>query len=80
MAKGDQIKVFRGLYWHHGIDIGDGTVVHRSGEPFRERDAIVKRSSMHEFCRGRTPITVSIDDPSVPAVVVERALSKLGVS
>jgi len=78
MAKGDHIKVSRGLYWHHGIDLGDGTVAHSSGEPFRERDAVVKQSSLEDFCRGCDPTPVHPPDAYGDEVVVRRALSKLG--
>ncbi len=43
MARGDHIRVYRTLYWHHGIDAGDGTVIHLSGEPGRSRTARVQR-------------------------------------
>lgn len=54
MARGDHIKVRRrgGLYTHHGIDLGDGTVIHFSGEPFRREDARICRVTMAEFLRG----------------------------
>lgn len=31
MARGDHVKVDRGLYYHHGIDTGHGTVIHYHG-------------------------------------------------
>jgi hypothetical protein len=54
MARGDHIKVYRSfrLYSHHGIDLGDGTVVHFAGEPFRTRRARVVRTDMADFLRG----------------------------
>src|SRR5688572_11615891 len=54
MARGDHIKVRRrgGLYSHHGIDMGDGTVVHFSGEPFRRDEASICRVTMVEFLAG----------------------------
>lgn len=61
MARGDHLKVKRmgGLYSHHGIDMGDGTVVHLSGEPFRAQGARVCRVSMDEFLLGAAPEIVS---------------------
>lgn len=43
MARGDHVKVKRmgGLYTHHGIDLGDGRVIHYSGEVGRKKDAAV---------------------------------------
>jgi len=49
MARGDHIYVERvgGLYAHHGIDCGDGTVIHYTGpDPMRCR---VRRSAIEEF-------------------------------
>jgi hypothetical protein len=49
MERGDHIFVrrYRGLYSHHGIDCGDGSVIHYSGEDW-ERPT-VRRSSAEEF-------------------------------
>jgi len=54
MARGDHIKVRRwgGVYTHHGIDMGDGTVIHLSGEPLRARHACVCRTDMALFLAG----------------------------
>ena len=54
MARGDHIKVrrWRGLYTHHGIDMGDGTVIHLAGEPLRARRARVCRTDMATFLAG----------------------------
>jgi hypothetical protein len=73
MAKGDHLIVDRshGLFTHHGIDIGDGTVVH-----YLEGEAIM-RTPKDFFARGQ-PIRVqeyAVSDP--PEVVVQRALSRL---
>lgn len=53
MARGDQVEVLRKLgFSHHGIDIGDGTIVHFTGEPKRKLQAEVLRTSWQEFTRG----------------------------
>lgn len=75
MAKGDHLYVSRGAYFHHGIDCGDGTVIH-----YREGEAIT-RSSLPFFALGETvrvkPYVTA--DPADPAdVVVDRAESRLG--
>ncbi|MAG34447.1 MAG: hypothetical protein CL908_26550 [Deltaproteobacteria bacterium] len=52
MARGDHIFVERlnGFYSHHGIDCGDGTVIHYNGpDPIRSR---VHRCPMEQFHRG----------------------------
>lgn len=54
MARGEHIKVKRsgGLYSHHGIDMGDDTVIHFSGEPFRRKHARICRVGLEEFQSG----------------------------
>lgn len=54
MGRADHIYVSRGIYTHHGIDAGDGTVIHFSGEPKGNRDADIKRSTLTEFLSGGT--------------------------
>lgn len=78
MAKGDHIRVKRLGYWHHGIDIGDGTVVHYSGEPGNKRDAQVRRTSIRAFLKGGRREVVRYKQSFTPDKVVRRALSRLG--
>lgn len=52
MQKGDHIKVKRSLYFHHGIYIGDNTVVHFTGEPFYKLEAKIRRSTIFVFLEG----------------------------
>ena len=54
MAAGDHIRVKRmhGLYYHHGIDVGNGTVIHFSGEPLNGTLAKVCQVSEEEFLKG----------------------------
>lgn len=80
MARGDQIFVMRpflgldALYEHHGIDCGDGTVIHyrKLGE-----EAKISRTSYAAFAAGlpvyRKRQTVSF----IPEVVMQRAESRL---
>ena len=42
----------RGLYTHHGIDAGDDTVIHFTGEPGSKRNAAIARSSIGDFLQG----------------------------
>lgn len=74
MARGDHLYVDRqgGIYTHHGIDIGDGSVVH-----YLEGDTIV-RTPVEQFCRGQ-PLRLrdySVADPV--EWTLERALSRVG--
>jgi len=80
MAKGEHIKVKRlgGLYTHHGIDLGDGTVVHYSGEPLRHKDARVCRVPEEEFLQGGEKLIVAYAGELRPSgEVAEVALSLL---
>ncbi|WP_243058128.1 lecithin retinol acyltransferase family protein [Nocardioides sp. SR21] len=50
MASGDHLVVRRGLrYSHHGIDCGDGSVIHHIRESRKLR---VARTSLEEFAAG----------------------------
>ncbi len=81
MAEGDQIFVMRdlagmpGLYQHHGIDFGDGTVIHYS----KAREiAEVARTSYDAFAWGNPVNPVRQTDPYPPDLVMQRAESRLG--
>ena len=81
MARGDQIYVDReflkqdGVYKHHGIDCGDGTVIH-----YRKPSEIVERTSLDTFSRGNLIYVKEYTKGFcfVPEVVVERAEKRLG--
>jgi hypothetical protein len=92
MAKGDHIFVplsMKGLITHHGIDLGDGTVVHwTSGMPgnksltdaaARLSNAMIRRTPIEEF-GDIEQIKVRVYQRWCydADVVVERALEKLG--
>jgi hypothetical protein len=75
MAKGDHLVVSYGTYTHHGIDIGDGTVVVLS----KERGSVV-RISRAEFRDGRAVKVRKYDRCDPPRIVVRRALGQLGAT
>jgi len=87
MARGDRLRVERRLagstvaYMHHGIDVGDGTVVHARPDDFRSPLAggRVERTSLAEFAGGST-VLVTTDPPAAypPHEVVTRALDHVG--
>jgi hypothetical protein len=60
VAEGERLEVRRWLagtaiaYWHHGIDMGDGTVVHARPHDFRNPfgGGSVVRTSLAEFADG----------------------------
>jgi hypothetical protein len=81
MAHGDQIYVHRdllnteGLYEHHGIACGDGSVIH-----YRKPSETIERTSLATFSRGN-PIYIREylrEFCFIPEVVVHRAQSRLG--
>ncbi len=78
MARGDHIFVHRMGYTHHGIDAGDGTVIHYTGEVGQKADAVIRRTRIDAFACGR-PIQVRAYAAYDPLdVVVDRATSRLG--
>jgi len=77
MAKGDHIKVKRLGYYHHGIDIGDRTVVHFTGEPGNKVNAEVRRTSMLEFLNDGKLEIIKYKKSFPSDAVVLRALSRL---
>ena len=74
MAAADHLKVPRqhGLFLHHGIDLGDGTVAH-----YLEGREIL-RSPLDEFSRGQTLSVVSHEQASPTSVTLRRAMSRIG--
>ncbi|NEO67345.1 MAG: NC domain-containing protein [Moorea sp. SIO4G2] len=79
MARGDQIYVFQkflnfeGVYQHHGIDCGDGSVIH-----YRKKTETIERNSMATFALGETKIYVKQYSVClIPDVVIRRAESRL---
>ncbi len=81
MAWGDQIYVMRSLaglqsaYEHHGIDCGDGTVIHYSK---RGEVPKVTRTSLLEFASTQ-PVTVKrYATCYLPDATIQRAASRLG--
>jgi len=78
MARGEHIRVKRFGYWHHGVDCGDGTVIHYDGELFRSRNAKVRRVMMPEFAKNGEVRVVHEPCAYDPDTAVERAEGRLG--
>lgn len=74
MAAADHLRVPRqhGLFLHHGIDLGDGSVAH-----YLEGREIL-RSPLEEFSRGQDVSVVSHDQASAAGVTLRRAMSRIG--
>ena len=78
MARGDQVYAYREIagvpYEHHGIDCGDGTVIHYS----KAGEAQIARTSQASFAQGGAVYVKNPATAFIPDVVVERAESRLG--
>lgn len=81
MGLGEQIYVYRellnlqGLYQHHGIDCGDGTVIH-----YRKPSEVIEQTSLATFARGNPVYLREYLDGFcfIPEIVIQRAKSRLG--
>ncbi|MCC6794316.1 MAG: lecithin retinol acyltransferase family protein [Candidatus Hydrogenedentes bacterium] len=77
MARGDHLRVFRRGYWHHGIDCGDGTVIHYTGELFDRSNAAVRRTPIEQFAKGgKVRVVKSHSDFHIEDIIA-RAESRL---
>jgi len=84
MARGDRLEVEHRIvgstvtYLHHGIDLGDGTVVHARPHEFRNPfgGGRVVRTSLAEFAEGRA-VRVRNEPPAAfsPDEIAARALA-----
>jgi hypothetical protein len=74
LATADHLQVPRrhGLFNHHGIDLGDGTVAH-----YLEGREIL-RSPFSEFSQGEAVHVLNHADASPAGVTLRRAMSRLG--
>jgi hypothetical protein len=75
MSQGDHIYVNRAPIDHHGIDCGDGTVIHFSKKNGEGR---ICRDSIHSFARGSSIYVKPRKHHYSPEEIVQRAKSKLG--
>ena len=79
MTRGDHIYVRRFGYTHHGIDVGDGRVIHYSGEPGKSKaHASIRYATQDEFAQGGDVIVTNYGKRLGPDETVARAESKLG--
>ncbi len=66
-------------YSHHGVYIGDGRVIHFSGEPFDMANASICETTIEDFLNGGVPRVVLHGDEQLAAdVVVQNASKRLG--
>jgi len=77
MARGDHIKVRRFLYSHHGIDCGDGTVIHYTGSPLHRINAAIRRTPLEAFTKGKKQYIIPYNPQPSPDEVIRRATDRL---
>jgi hypothetical protein len=84
MARGDHLYYYRagGTYSHHGLDCGDGTVIHYESSTWRklmapamDRQPQVRRTTMEEF-RGGSEVFVRAYHAADPLDDTETALCR----
>lgn len=78
MKRGEHIYINCGAYTHHGIDCGDGTVIHHPGGLDQKLQAVISRTSLSAFAAGRVVFVREYGKCDSPDLVIERAESKLG--
>jgi Lecithin retinol acyltransferase len=76
---GDHLKTRRFGYWHHGIHVGDGWVVHFAGDRAKDvATAKIRVGTFGEFAAGHEVRVVSYGRCHDAETVVKRALSLVG--
>lgn len=81
MSKGDWIKVSRTGYSHHGIDLGNGRVIHYSGELGNKARAMVRIDTHAAFANGdKVEVRRTASSPAQADQIVKRAMGRLGES
>lgn len=89
MARGDHLYYFMagGTYSHHGLDCGDGTIVHYDLTPWEKIsgklnpetcNARVVRTTLEDFSRGNEVHVRNYENSGEIELVIERAMSKIG--
>ena len=78
--QGDHLVVNRGLYRHHAVDRGDGTVVHFAGPSQDKVFVSVRIDSFEEFANGGTIWVRVYGQRFEPEEAVRRAESMLGTT
>lgn len=74
MTRGDHVYVGRVGYTHHGIDVGDGRVIHYSGEPGKSKArATIRYATLEEFADGGEVKVRKYGKRFSPDETVERA-------
>jgi len=86
MARGDHIYVHCTGYSHHGIDLGDGNVIHFDYHPWqalsrklaKAPDPEIREVSVEKFSQGRPVIVRRYSETADADTVIKRARSRVG--
>lgn len=78
--RGDHLVVDRGLYRHHAVDRGDGTVVHFAGPGKEKTLASVRVDTFQDFASGGTVWVRVYGQRLDPEETVRRAEAMVGTS
>lgn len=79
MARGDHIYIqSSGPYTHHGVDVGDGFVIHRSSNDGTKHGALIRKTTIAEFSGGAVIQVKTYGARLSPDEAVARAESMLG--
>lgn len=70
MQYGNHIKVWRGYYYHHGIYVGGGQIIHY-------QSCGIVMTGLEEFCKGASPEIVHHPEQDFDRTV-SRAYERLG--
>jgi hypothetical protein len=76
--QGDHVKTARTGYEHHGIYVGNGEVIHYSGDKANKRGATIRRDTIEKFAQGRAVEVVSYGQRLRGTEAVRRAETRLG--
>jgi hypothetical protein len=80
LVRGDHICRFRGYYWHHGLYLGGGAVIHVASEDGGKQSARVCHATLAEFAQGGVVRKVNYGQRLSVEESVARAEASLGRS
>ena len=79
MTRGDHLLIKRRGYHHHGIDLGNGHIIHYSEKPGKSKIAAhIRKTTMTEFTCGKKAKLREYGTCFPPEEIVARAGSMLG--
>jgi hypothetical protein len=78
MAAGDHLRVYRGGYWHHGIDCGNYRVIHYTARDGTKAGASIQETTQSLFALDGVVEIVPYAQRGAPDAILARARSRLG--